>query len=54
MTRRTDTVAVRPSNNVYTALSGAAVIVCLIALILVIMKWTAINGEYEPLFFGMF
>lgn len=54
MTRRVDTVAVKPSNNVYTALTGVAVITCLIALVLIIMKWISLNGEYKPLFFGMF
>lgn len=54
MTRRVDSVAVKPSNNVYTALTGVAVITCLIALVLIIMKWIDLNGEYQPLFFGMF
>jgi hypothetical protein len=54
MTRRIDSVAVKASNNVYTALTGVAFITCLIALVLIIMKWSDLNGGYEPLFFGMF
>ena len=54
MTPRVDTVNVKPTNNVYTALSGVGVIATLIALILIIVKWSQLNGGYEPLFFGMF
>lgn len=50
---RTDAVTVRPSNNVYTALAGAACVAVLLALILVYMAWSEVTGG-EPLFFGLF
>lgn len=53
MTRtRSDAIAVRPSNNIYTALTGAATIAALIALVVVWIRWT--NATGQPLFFGLF
>ena len=33
-----DTVTVRPSNNIYTVLTGAALIVVILALVVVFMR----------------
>jgi hypothetical protein len=39
-----ETVTVRPTNNVYTALAGAAVIVQIITLIALFMRAGAVGG----------
>ena len=49
---RTDAVKLRPTNNAFTALSGAACVAVLVALILLYMKWQEIGSG--PLFFGIF
>ena len=58
MTRaRTETIAVKPQNNVYTALAGSACVACLLALVFTYMKWQAIVGDGSDapkLFFGLF
>ena len=55
MTRRTETVTVKPSNNIYTALTGVAVVICLVALVLIWMQWgTLTEGDDVKLFFGLF
>ena len=57
MTRaRADAVPVHATNNVYTALTGAACAALLIALGLLMAKWWGLVGESgEPkLFFGFF
>jgi hypothetical protein len=41
-----ETVTIRPTNNVYTALAGAAVIVQIIALIALLMRAGAVGGLF--------
>ena len=54
MTRaRTDAMIVRPTNNIYTALSGVACVALLIALVLMFIKYREVTGG-QPLFFGLF
>lgn len=55
MTRmRTETrVVAQPVNNIYTALTGAACVAVLIALILAFFKWGEMT-DGQPLFFGLF
>ena len=54
MTRaRADVVPVRATNNVYTALTGAACVALLIALGLIMAKWSSLVGEAgDPKLFG--
>ena len=56
MTRaRTDTIAVKASNNVYTALTGSACVACVLAIVFCWMKWQEIVGDDgTKLFFGFF
>jgi hypothetical protein len=44
-----DTVVVRPANNVYTALTGAAALVTAIGLILVLMRAKDLLGGFPTL-----
>ena len=54
MTRtRTDAVIVRPTNNIYTALTGSACVALLIALVLMWLRYNAVTGG-RALFFGLF
>ena len=41
-----ETVTVRPTNNVYTALAGATVIVQIIGLIVLIIRGNAVGGVF--------
>lgn len=41
-----ETVTVRPTNNVYTALAGAAVIVQIIGLLVLIFRADAVGGLF--------
>ena len=52
---RTDAVVVRPSNNMYTAITGAACVAVLFALVLLWLRWSSLVGSDGPkLFFGFF
>ncbi len=53
MTRRTEAVAPRATNNIYTALTGVACLAMLIALVLVVMNFRSLAPN-QPLFFGLF
>ncbi len=48
MTRMANTVLVKPTNNVYTALLGVGVILELIAIIIVFVQYSSQFGK--PLF----
>ncbi|MEA2735555.1 MAG: hypothetical protein QOE14_2006 [Humisphaera sp.] len=41
-----DTVTVRPTNNVYTALAGAAVIIQILGLIVLWIRSDAVGGLF--------
>lgn len=41
-----DTVTVRPTNNAYTALAGAAVIIQIIGLIALLVRADAVGGLF--------
>jgi len=52
---RSDTIKVKPANNVYTGLLGAACVAVLLAVVLAFLKWPDVVGTDGPkLFFGMF
>ncbi len=44
---QTDTIIVKPSNNIFTALSAGAVVALVLALVCLYMRYTALVG---PLF----
>ncbi len=52
MTRtRTETVVIRPTNNIYTALTGVACVAAIVALAFLWLKWQNIVGaDGTPLF----
>jgi hypothetical protein len=41
-----DTITVKPSNNVYTALAGATVIIQILGLIVLMMRAGAVGGLF--------
>ena len=41
-----DTVTIRPTNNAYTALAGAAVIIQLIGLLVLFLRADAVGGLF--------
>ena len=41
-----DTVTIRPTNNAYTALAGAAVIIQIIGLIVLLVRADAVGGLF--------
>jgi hypothetical protein len=43
-----DTVVVKPSNNIYTALAGLAVVAVATGLVLFFLKAKALLGEIPP------
>ncbi len=52
---RTEAVVVRPSNNMYTAITGAACVAVLFAIILLWLRWNSLVADGGPkLFFGFF
>lgn len=51
---RTEAIAVRPTNGVYTALTGAACIAVLVALVVLWLSWESVSAGDDKLFFGMF
>ena len=54
---RTDAITVKPSNNAFTALTGAACVCVLVALVMLWLKWSSVVGtdpEAPKLFFGFF
>ena len=54
---RTDAVIVKPSNNVFTALTGAACVAVTVALVLVALQYqnlVADDPDAPRLFFGLF
>ena len=54
MTRaRTEALVARPTNNVYTVLTGVACIAVLIALVIVFIEFRSLTNGKE-LFFGIF
>lgn len=55
MTRaRTDSMAVRATNNVYTVLAGVACIAVLIALVVIYIGFDTLTDGKQTLFFGIF
>ncbi len=51
---RIDAVAVRPTNGVYTALTGTACVAVLFAIVVLWMSWESVSAGDDKLFFGMF
>jgi hypothetical protein len=52
---RSEPIRVKPTNNVYTALLGAACLAALMALAFGYVRWQEIVGSDGPkLFFGFF
>ncbi len=41
-----DTITVRPTNNAYTAIAGAAVIVQIIGLVVLLIRADAVGGLF--------
>jgi hypothetical protein len=41
-----DTITIRPTNNAYTAIAGAAVIVQIIGLIVLLIRADAVGGLF--------
>jgi hypothetical protein len=54
---RSETIPVRATSNVYTALAGAAVVAVSVALLLMWLSWNGLFGgdaDAPKLFFNMF
>ncbi len=51
---RTETINVKPTNNVFTALTGAACVAALMAIVFVFLKWQDVVGPEGPKLFFFF